>query len=104
MKTLYLILCENFHLSYIFILLLWIFLQVDKAHLKDEIAAEVKKALKPFYTIGLIDKEDYKDIMRKCVPKVSIFFWKNLHNCLCDNIFGVNLLPNKKYGVLRIKI
>ncbi|CAL1296003.1 unnamed protein product [Larinioides sclopetarius] len=44
--------------------------KVDKAHLKDEIAAEVKIALKPFYTVGLIDKEDYKDIMRKAVPKI----------------------------------
>ncbi|XP_055944164.1 uncharacterized protein LOC129975203 [Argiope bruennichi] len=46
--------------------------KVDKAHLKDEIAAEVKIALKPFYSVGLIDKDDYKDIMRKAVPKIYL--------------------------------
>lgn len=36
----------------------------------EEIANEVKLVLKPFYNTGLISKEDYKDIMRRAVPKV----------------------------------
>ncbi|GFY61503.1 PHD and RING finger domain-containing protein 1, partial [Trichonephila inaurata madagascariensis] len=46
--------------------------KVDRKHIKDEIAEEVKIALKPFYTSGLIDKDEYKDIMRKVVPKVYL--------------------------------
>ncbi|GIY99513.1 PHD and RING finger domain-containing protein 1 [Caerostris extrusa] len=46
--------------------------KVDRKYIKDEIAAEVKMALKPFYTMGLIDKDDYKEIMRKVVPKVYL--------------------------------
>jgi PHD and RING finger domain-containing protein 1 len=36
----------------------------------ERIAEEVKSALKPFFVSGQIDKEEYKDIMRKAVPKV----------------------------------
>ncbi|GFS94934.1 PHD and RING finger domain-containing protein 1, partial [Nephila pilipes] len=46
--------------------------KVDRKYIKDEIAEEVKGALKPFYTSGLIDKEEYKDIMRKAVPKIYV--------------------------------
>ena len=37
----------------------------------ERIADEVKAALKPFFVGGQIDKEEYKDIMRRDVPKVS---------------------------------
>ena len=37
----------------------------------ERIADEVKSALKPFFVRNEIDKEEYKDIMRKAVPKVS---------------------------------
>ena len=33
---------------------------------------EVKLAIKPFYAKGQISKDEYKDIMRKAVPKVTI--------------------------------
>ena len=33
---------------------------------------EVKLAIKPFYAKGQISKDEYKDIMRKAVPKVNI--------------------------------
>ncbi|XP_054722428.1 uncharacterized protein LOC129232245 [Uloborus diversus] len=47
--------------------------KVDKKlDLKEEIAAEIKRILKPFYVSGLITKENYKDIMRKAVPKVFL--------------------------------
>ncbi|KFM57638.1 Protein SCAF11, partial [Stegodyphus mimosarum] len=39
--------------------------------LKGEIIAEVKGVIEPFYSGGLITKEDYKDIMRKAEPKVD---------------------------------
>ena len=37
----------------------------------ERVADEVKSALKPFFIRNEIDKEEYKDIMRKAVPKVS---------------------------------
>ena len=37
----------------------------------ERVAEEVKSALKPFFVRSEIDKEEYKDIMRKAVPKVS---------------------------------
>lgn len=36
----------------------------------DQIAEEVKLALKPHFAKSLINKDEYKDIMRKTVPKV----------------------------------
>ena len=38
----------------------------------DRIAEEVKAALKPHFAKNLINKDEYKDIMRRAVPKVSI--------------------------------
>jgi len=38
----------------------------------DQVAEEVKSALKRFFLSNEIDKEEYKDIMRRAVPKVSI--------------------------------
>lgn len=45
---------------------------MSKQELKEEIANEVKMVLKPFFSTGLISKEDYKDIMRRAVPKVCL--------------------------------
>lgn len=38
--------------------------------LKEDIAAEIKKHLKDFYVTDLISKDEYKEIMRRSVPKV----------------------------------
>lgn len=41
---------------------------------------EVKLVLKPHYTKKHVTKEEYKDIMRKAVPKVNklqMFFFSN---------------------------
>jgi len=37
----------------------------------ENVADEVKSALKPFFLHNEIDKEEYKDIMRKAMPKVT---------------------------------
>jgi len=37
----------------------------------DRVADEVKSALKPYFLRGEVDKEEYKDIMRRAVPKVN---------------------------------
>ena len=40
----------------------------------EQAAEEVKSALKRFFLSSEIDKEEYKDIMRKAVPKVCTVF------------------------------
>ena len=37
---------------------------------RDRVVEEVKLAIKPFYSKGKITKDEYKDIMRRAVPKV----------------------------------
>lgn len=38
---------------------------------QERVIEEVKLSLKPFYNKKTIGKDDYKEIMRKCVQKVS---------------------------------
>ncbi|XP_067125469.1 LOW QUALITY PROTEIN: PHD and RING finger domain-containing protein 1-like [Centruroides vittatus] len=50
-------------------------MQVKEKYLKklnrqERVVEEVKLALKPYYNRREIDKDEYKDILRKCVPKV----------------------------------
>ena len=42
----------------------------NKAQKHERIAEEIKAVLKPHYTNKSIGKEDYKNILRKCVPKI----------------------------------
>ena len=42
----------------------------NKAQKQERIAEEIKAVLKPHYTSKRIGKEDYKNILRKCVPKI----------------------------------
>ncbi|XP_076472106.1 uncharacterized protein LOC143301599 [Babylonia areolata] len=43
---------------------------MKKLHLQERVVDEVKQALRPFYSHKKIDKEEYKTILRKAVPKV----------------------------------
>merc|ERR1712117_352354 len=44
---------------------------LKKVQRQERIVEEIKMVLKPFYNKKKITKSSYKDIMRKCVPKVS---------------------------------
>lgn len=44
---------------------------LKKVQRQERVIEEVKLSLKPFYNKKTIGKDDYKDIMRKCVQKVS---------------------------------
>lgn len=46
---------------------------LQKLHRQERVVEEVKLALKPFYNKKQVSKDDYKLIMKKCVPKVSVF-------------------------------
>ena len=43
---------------------------LKKLHLQERVVDEVKQALRPFYSHKKVTKEEYKDILRKAVPKV----------------------------------
>ncbi|XP_033752451.1 histone acetyltransferase KAT6A-like isoform X2 [Pecten maximus] len=43
---------------------------LKKLHLQERVVDEVKVALKPFYNTKQVSKEQYKEILRKAVPKV----------------------------------
>merc|ERR1712141_782293 len=44
---------------------------LKKVQRQERIVEEIKMVLKPFYNKKKISKCSYKDIMRKCVPKIS---------------------------------
>lgn len=41
-----------------------------KLHLQERVVDEVKTALKPFYSAKKVNKDQYKEILRRAVPKV----------------------------------
>ena len=43
---------------------------LKKMNRQERVVEEVKLAIKPHYAAGKIDKGEYKEIMRKAVPKV----------------------------------
>lgn len=54
---------------------------LKKLNRQERVVEEVKLSLKPHYTKKHITKEEYKDILRRSVPKVS------LCNVSC-NVYG----------------
>lgn len=56
---------------------------MEKLHKQERASEEVKLALKPFYSKKDITKEEYKEIMRKAVFKVSC----SLRNHECTHVF-----------------
>lgn len=45
---------------------------LKKLNRQERVVEEVKVALKPHYTKKLISKEEYKEILRRAVPKVVV--------------------------------
>lgn len=45
---------------------------LKKVQRQERVIEEVKLSLKPFYNKKTIGKDDYKEIMRKCVQKVRL--------------------------------
>ncbi len=57
------------------------FQYMKKLNRQERVVEEVKLAIKPHYSKGNITKEEYKDIMRKAVPKVNFLGVKILCTC-----------------------
>ena len=84
-----------------FLLLKFQFLK--KVQRQERIVEEIKNVLKPYYNRKRINKEDYKNILRKCVPKVSLrflfYFWRFfliLNNCFRSVIVRKVILTQQK--------
>ena len=45
---------------------------MKKLNRQERVVEEVKLAIKPYYNKGKITKDEYKEIMRKAVPKVNL--------------------------------
>ncbi len=43
---------------------------MKKLNHQERVVEEVKLAIKPHYSAGKINKEEYKEVLRKAVPKV----------------------------------
>ena len=52
--------------------LYWIVQYLKKLHTQERAVEEVKLAIKPYYQRKDINKDEYKDILRKAVHKVSL--------------------------------
>lgn len=51
-----------------------------KIHRQERVVDEIKFVLKPHYNKKHITKDDYKDILRRAVPKVIHTIQINAHN------------------------
>lgn len=51
---------------------------INKLKRQERVIEEVKLVIKPYYSKKTIDKEQYKEIMRKAVPKVSSYLFFSL--------------------------
>lgn len=58
---------------------------MKKLQIQERVVDEVKLAIKPFYSGKKIDKNEYKEILRKAVPKVSHFIFSVFQNSLLSN-------------------
>ena len=54
---------------------------LKKLNRQERVVEEVKQALKPHYAKHKINKEDYKEIMRKAVPKVGRLQGNHAQSC-----------------------
>lgn len=50
----------------------WLAQYLKKLHTQERAVEEVKLAIKPYYQRKDINKDEYKDILRKAVHKVSL--------------------------------
>lgn len=69
-------------MSYKSVAVLFQFLK--KLHLQERVVDEVKQAIRPFYSHKKITKDEYKEILRKAVPKVMWWHWQLLVSCHLD--------------------
>lgn len=56
---------------------------MKKLHTQERAVEEVKLAIKPYYQRKDINKDEYKDILRKAVHKVSTQQWGNTEFNVC---------------------
>lgn len=51
---------------------------LKKLHRQERVVEEVKVVLKPHYAKKHLTKEEYKDILRRAVPKVHSLFYSEI--------------------------
>lgn len=84
-KSLFKLVCVILHYNYD----IFFFVQfLEKLNRQERVIEEVKLVLKPHYNKKHITKEQYKDIMRKAVPKVNNFERKVILNNKNISMYG----------------
>lgn len=58
---------------------------MKKLNRQERVVEEVKLAIKPHYSKGRLSKTEYKEILRKAVPKVKML--KPFISSVCNKIF-----------------
>ena len=63
------------------------FSSYQKLQIQEKAAQEVKLAIKPFYQNKDITKEEYKEIVRKAVDKVSSSFSRVIYVIVLNHLY-----------------
>lgn len=63
------------------------FSSYQKLQIQEKAAQEVKLAIKPFYQNKDITKEEYKEIVRKAVDKVSSSFSRVIYVIVLSHLY-----------------
>lgn len=86
---------KNSLLLVLHILILDFYFQyMKKLQIQERVVDEVKLAIKPFYSGKKIDKNEYKEILRKAVPKVSEYFQRFFFFFSLTKLNKVNMKRN----------
>lgn len=64
---------------------------LNKLKRQERVIEEVKLIIKPFYSKRIITKEQYKEILRKAVPKVRVDVNKLLRKSLNNQLSFIDL-------------
>lgn len=73
--------------AYDWLIINYTFSSHQKLQIQEKAAQEVKLAIKPFYQNKDITKEEYKEIVRKAVDKVSYAFSGVCAHCFEPPLF-----------------
>lgn len=72
--------------KFVYLRVLFCFQFLKKLNRQERVVEEVKLVLKPHYNKKRINKEEYKDILRRAVPKVSTYTKSIIFFTFCKKI------------------
>ena len=66
---------------------------------QERVIEEVKSAIRPYFNSRQISKDEYKEILKKSVPKVKshvdfTFYWQGLQHNTCTQCVSASVLTH----------